>query len=374
MSFDGKGLYLEIMPTGSKFWRVRRRSGKSVKITTFGRWPTISLKRARELNDRLLMGEPAEPAEPETPASPPTVADLCGEWRLQFLSGKTPVGIDKLAILFDKHICPAIGMVPAADLTPQMVLNDLLKPILATGHVETAHRVRSTLGRVLRFGMASCVLDRDVTVPLAGALPPAQVRHRPAIKEEARIGRLIIDIRNYDGSFVVGRAMLMLAYVFTRPGELRGAVWEEFDLREGLWRIPAERMKMRTPHVVPLARQVIGILDELRPITGAGRYLFPGRNIKTKPISDMAINAALRYLGYGRDEICGHGFRSMASTLLNERGYNSDWIERQLAHVERNGVRAAYNHADWLPERRKMMQDWADLLDSLAAEAAARVR
>jgi integrase len=160
-------------------------------------------------------------------------------------------------------------------------------------------------------------------------------------------------------------ALKILPYVFVRPGEFRHAEWDEIDLEGATWRIPAPKLKMRTAHIVPLATQVASLMADLRAFTGGGRYLFPGARTKDKPISDMASNAALRYMGFGGGEICGHGFRAMASTLLNEKGYSPDWIERQLANCERNGVRAAYNHAEHLPERRRMMQEWADFLDSI---------
>ena len=369
-TFDAHGLYLEVYPNGSKFWRSRVFSGGKETRKSLGPWPLVSLRAARELNDAGRLERKTGVPTPRDEASKPTVADLCGEWRERFLPTMAPNTRAKMSIQFTRHICPALGSLEAASLTPEIVLRDLLRPLVASGHLDNAHRIKSTLGRVLRFGMATGRLERDVTRPLAGVLAPSRPKHRPTIVDHAKVGRLILDIRNYTGGPVVGAALRMLPYVFVRPGELRRAEWDEFDMAGRLWRIPAEKMKMRGAHLVPLSDQVIGLLDRLRPVTGGGRFLFPGRNLKTKPISDVAINAALRYLGYGRDEICGHGFRAMASTILNERGYNSDWIERQLAHVERNGVRAAYNHADWLPERRKMMQDWADLLDSLADAAA----
>jgi integrase len=255
------------------------------------------------------------------------------------------------------------------ELTSETVLRELLRPIEDAGHREQAHRVKGTLSRVLRFAMAEGLIGRDVTAPLFGALAPVQRKHMATMTDPKKVGRLILDLRNYSGGPSVRFALRMLPYVFVRPGELRRAEWAEFDLERGVWRIPAERMKMRAAHLVPLSRQVTRLLEELKELTGTGPYLFPSNRSITRPISDMAINAALRYLGYEKGEITGHGFRAMASTMLNERGYNSDWIERQLAHVESNGVRAAYNHADWLPERRKMMQDWADLLDRLAEES-----
>jgi integrase len=368
---DGRSLYMEVYPNGSKFWRVRYDVDGRETRKSLGRWPRVTLKMARELNERgkfeRLNGiAPAKPAG----SSGPTVADICAGWRRTFLPKMAPNTVAKMSIQFDKHILPALGSRDAVAVTPESVLKDLLLPIVAAGHLDQAHRIRATLGRVFRFAMAQGVKVADPTTSLVGALAPTTQKHRATILDQRRVGRLMLDIRNYTGGPVVGLALRMLPYVFVRPGELRWAEWGEFDMAERLWMIPAEKMKMRSAHLVPLSSQVVAMLERLRGFTGEGRYLFPGRNLRTKPISDVAINAALRYLGYGRDEIVGHGFRAMASTLLNQRGYNSDWIERQLAHVERNAVRAAYNHAEYWPERCKMMQDWADLLDSLADAAA----
>ncbi|MDR2199926.1 MAG: site-specific integrase [Deltaproteobacteria bacterium] len=194
---------------------------------------------------------------------------------------------------------------------------------------------------------------------------PPQVTHRATIINPDKIGKLLAQINEYDGLPSVKFALRLLPYLFVRPGELRWAEWTEINLETAVWRIPADKMKMKTPHIVPLASQIIKIIEELKKYTGDSKYLFPGSRSISRPISDVTLTAALRYLGYSREEICPHGFRAMASTLLNEQGYNTDWIERQLAHSERNSVRASYNHAQYLPERKKMMQDWADYLDSL---------
>ncbi|MDR1038759.1 MAG: site-specific integrase [Deltaproteobacteria bacterium] len=223
----------------------------------------------------------------------------------------------------------------------------------------------TTMSQILRYAVATGKAERDVTRDLTGALKPRTVTHRATIIDADQIRRLLVAIRCYGGTVQVSYALRILPYVFVRPGELRHAEWSEFDVDGSTWRIPAGKMKMRSPHLVPLASQVKTLLEELRAHTGKGRYLFPSPRTNDRPISDMAINAALRFMGFGKGEICGHGFRAMASTLLNEKGYGPDWIERQLAHCPRSGVRAAYNHAEYLPERRKMMQDWADWLDSL---------
>jgi integrase len=219
----------------------------------------------------------------------------------------------------------------------------------------------------MRYAIATGRATRDPTADLRGALTPAQVRHRPALTDPAKVGELLRAIESYSGGLVVRCALQLAPLVFLRPGELRQAEWAEFDLEGALWRIPAARMKMREEHVVPLSEQAAAILRELRPLTGSGRFVFPGYRSRQRPMSDAAINAALRRMGYDKDTMTGHGFRAMASTRLNEMGWAPDVIERQLAHKERNKVRAAYNRAQYLEERTRMMQAWADYLDNLRA-------
>ncbi len=201
-------------------------------------------------------------------------------------------------------------------------------------------------------------------------LTPRKVRHHSTITEPRKVGALLRAIDSYQGQFTVACALKLAPLVFVRPSELRCAEWGEFNFDAAEWRIPAERMKMRVQHIVPLAKQTLDILNALRPVTGTGKYLFPSMRTQDRPISNNTINAALRRLGYDKDEMTGHGFRSMASTLLNEQGWNRDAIERQLAHGERNGVRAAYNFAEFLPERRKMMRAWANYLDKLRTQGS----
>jgi integrase len=210
--------------------------------------------------------------------------------------------------------------------------------------------------------------DRDPTRDLAGALAPRSVVHLPSLTEPKAVGALMRAIDDYQGTFVTRCALRLAPLVFTRPGELRKAEWAEFDFDKAEWRIPAARMKMREQHIVPLSTQALAILRELQPLTGRFQLVFPSVRSRVRPISDNTVNAALRRLGYAKDEITGHGFRSMASTLLNEQGWNRDAIERQLAHGERDAVRAAYNYAEHLPERCRMMQAWAVFLEKLKSE------
>lgn len=237
----------------------------------------------------------------------------------------------------------------------------------ARGIHDTAHRTRSACSRIFRFAVATGRAERDVTVDLRGALAPVQRRHRAAIIDPTQIGELLRAIDGYTGQATTHAALTLAPLVFVRPGELRAAEWKEFslDASEPEWRIPGERMKMGEPHIVPLSRQAVEVIRSIQPVTGGGRYLFPSLNTPLRPISENTINAALRRLGYSSDDMTGHAFRSMASTCLNEQGWHPDLIELQLAHAERNKIRAAYNRASRLAERRKMMQAWADYLGGL---------
>jgi integrase len=364
--FDGGGLTLEVFPNGSKLWRLQCEIGGKPTRKSLGPYPQVGLAAAREaaaaLKARIGAGGGSG-----LPAPGKLFRDLCEDWAAKFLPAVTRKEALRKRYFLDRFILPGIGDMDPESLSPSLIMERVLRPVGESGHLETAHRVKSALGQILRYGVAIGLGCRDHTQDLRGALPQVSVRHRATILAPERIGRLMADIHGYSGSREVAMAMRLLAYLFARPGEIRHAEWKELDLEKGLWRIPAEKMKMRGPHIVPLATQVVGWLAEYREWAPWDGYLFPGARTHGKPISDMAINAALRYQGYGREEMTGHGFRAMASTILNENGFNSDWIERQLAHVERNGVRAAYNHADYLPERRNMMQWWADWLDSVRA-------
>ncbi|MGH8590633.1 MAG: tyrosine-type recombinase/integrase, partial [Gammaproteobacteria bacterium] len=237
--------------------------------------------------------------------------------------------------------------------------------IEARGAIDTAHRVLQNCGQVFRFAVATGRAVRDPAADLRGALATVRGSHFASITEPKDIGALLRAIDGYQGTFPVRCALRLAPLTFVRPGELRAAEWPEFDLDAAEWRIPAERMKMRAIHIVPLSAQALAVLRELHPLTGTGHYVFPSVRTHDRPMSENTVNAALRRLGYAKDEMTGHGFRSMASTLLNEQGWHRDAIERQLAHGERDAVRAAYNYAEHLPERRRMMQAWADYLDGL---------
>jgi integrase len=242
---------------------------------------------------------------------------------------------------------------------------EVLRKVETRGAVDTAHRCLQYGGQIFRYAIATGRMTHDISSDLRGALRPAIHKHRASLTDPKEVGGLLKAIDVYSGNLIVKSALRMTPYVFVRSGELRHAEWSEINFDKAEWRIPATKMKMKQIHIVPLSKQVIEILKDLRPYTGQRRFLFPSMRANDKPISDVTLLAAIRRLGYSKEEMTVHGFRSIASTMLNEQGFNRDWIERQLAHGERNSVRAAYNYAEYLPERRKMMQSWADYLDSL---------
>jgi integrase len=292
------------------------------------------------------------------------------EWHRRFTQGLSDDYGDIILRRLEQDVFPWIGKKPISKVEAPEVLS-ILRRIESRGAVETAHRVKQNCSNVFRYAVSTGRLQRDPTADLHGALAPARVKHHASITEPKKIGALLRAIDGYEGSFITRCALQLAPLVFVRPGELRKAEWREFDFDKHEWRVPAERMKMKEQHIVPLSRQAIEILRELEPLTNRhGRsnvpcYVFSGVRSPERPMSENTILAALRRMGYGKEEMTGHGFRSMASTALHEQGWNHHAIERQLAHAERNRVSAAYNFAEHLPERRKMMQAWADYLDAL---------
>ena len=363
---DGGGLYLLVSPKGGRWWRFDYRFGGKRKTLSFGTYPDVSLKAARERRDeaRKLVSNGADPGEVRKAQKAAVAGAECfeavaREWMAKFSPKWADSHTKKITERLVKDIFPWLGKRPIAEITAPEILT-VLRRIESRGAVETAYRAKMNCGQVFRYAVATGRAERDPTADLRGALPRGKVNHRAAITDPKAIGGLLRAIEGYEGHFVVKMALRLAPLVFVRPGELRHAEWSEVDLDKAEWRIPGHKMKMRDPHIVPLATQAVDIINELQPLTGRGRYLFPGVRTIDRPISENTVNAALRRLGYSKEEMTGHGFRSMASTLLHEMGFQPDWIERQLAHAERNGVRAAYNHALHLVERRRMMQAWAD--------------
>ena len=341
------------------------------KLLSLGAYPDVPLKRAREKREdaRKLVADGIDPSakrQAERATQVETFEAIAKEW-LELQSKSLAVEtMEILGTRLKSFLYPYVGSRPIASITAQELLA-ALRRIEARGKHETAHRVRSLAGRVLRYAVATGRAQHDVAADLKGALAPVKSRNFASVTEPARVGELLRAIDGYSGQPITALALKLAPLVFVRPGEFRGAEWSEFDLEGAEWRIPAARMKMGEQHIVPLSRQAVAILRELHILTGSGRYVFPSLLSAERPMSDNTINAALRRLGYGSDEQTGHGFRSMASTLLNEQGFPPDVIELQLAHGERNKVRAAYNRAQRLGERRKMMQEWGNFLDVLRA-------
>jgi integrase len=365
-SFDGKGLYLETLPTGRKSWRLKYRERGQEKRKTIGNWPEISLRQARDLTlsfrQKLYNGESTDDKA--------TVKSLCLSWLKNKENNVTTGEMKKRQRFFDEIIFPAIGGRKIDSLNAKELLENIFRPIEAKGQYYTAHRIKGIMTQVYSYGIATGAAKRNVFHDIQGALAPKlKPIPRASIHDKTTIGNLLLKMEQYQEKPMVMLALRMLAYVFVRPSELRTATWGEIDLNDRLWRIPAEKMKRRKPHLVPLSTQVIEILDKLKKLNEDSIYLFPQETNKDKPIATDYFNRGLRSLGYGKDDICAHGFRSMSSTLLNELGFNKDWIERQLAHIDGNAVRASYNFADYMPERRAMMQQWADYLDQLKENA-----
>ena len=371
--FDGDGLYLYLSTTGHRAWRFKYYIDGKEKHLHFGRYPEISLKAARErrLEARRALETGHDPAvifQAERAARSATFEALAMEWLGMQRNKLTLKTYENKRDRFVDFVFPYLGKRPIGSIKPLDVL-DVLKRIEERGRHETAHRVRSECGNVFRYAVVTGRAERDPTVDLRGAIAAVVRRNRPAIVDPARIGELMRAIAGYRGDVSSEFALKLLPLTFVRPGELRLAEWPEFNLKAAEWRIPAARMKMRELHVVPLSSQVLALLKDLHVLTGSGRLVFPSIRSRDRPISDNTLNAALRRLGFPGDEMVAHGFRSMASTCLNEQGWHPDLIELQLAHAERNESRGAYNRAQRLPERRRMMQAWADYLDGLRAAA-----
>ena len=369
---DGGGLYLLVSPSGGKWWRFDYRFQSKRKTLSMGVYPAISLKDARDRRDeaKKQLANGIDPAmvrksQKHQQSQPNTFEAVAREWHDKFKPGWSDTHASRLLRLLERDIFPWLGSMPVSDVSSPLLLQTIRR--IETRSLDTAHRAMQNCGQVFRYAIATGRQQNDPTHALKGAIPPIRDNHFASITHPEQIGPLLRAIEGYKGEFITQSALRLGPLVFVRPGELRHAEWSEINLEIGEWRIPSEKMKMGQPHIVPLARQSIVLLTDLQPLTGTGKYLFPSVRSSDRPISENTINAALRRLGYTKDEMTGHGFRSMASTLLNEQGWNRDHIERQLAHAERNKIRAAYNYADYLPERRKMMQAWADYLDTLKA-------
>jgi integrase len=367
--FDSGGMFLLVHPNGGRYWRLKYRVHGREKLLALGTYPDVPLAKARERREeaRKLIADGVDPSitkQAEKTAAADTFRVIGLEWLAK--QKLAPATMEKARWTLDDLLFPDLGEKPISVITAPEVLA-VLRRIEGRGAIETAHRTKQRASQIFRYAIATGRASHDPTGDLRGALQAANVEHRAAITEPKRAGELLRAMADYTGQPSTHYALKVAPYVFVRPGELRAAEWSEIDLDKAEWRIPAERMKMREAHVVPLATQVVSVFREIQPLTGSGRFVFPSLRTNTRPISEGTLNAALRRVGFSKEEMTGHGFRTMASTLLNEQGWHPDLIELQLAHAERNKVRAAYNRAQRLDERRKMMQAYADYLDGLKA-------
>lgn len=373
----GEGLYLLLRPNGARWWRFDYRRPFTGKRNTLslGTYPDTGLAEATERRDaarKLLAGgvDPAEHRKAVKAAALERAANSFEVVAREWLAKRdwVPSYSRKVIAWMENDVFPWIGARPVADLTALDFLG-VAHRIEQRGAIESAHRILQNCGQVMRYAIVTGRAERNPVADLSRALKPAPERHHAAITDPREIGGLLRAIDGYSGNLVTRSALRLAPLVFVRPGELRHAEWEHIDLAAAEWNIPAERMKSRQPHLVPLSRQAVAILAELQPLTGGRQYVFPGGRSPKRPMSDNAINAALRRMGFDSDTMTAHGFRAMARTVLDEvLHFRPDYIEHQLAHAVRDPNGRAYNRTAHLAERRKMMQAWADYLDRLRAE------
>jgi len=373
--FDGGGLYLLVTPEGRRYWRLKYRIDGREKLISLGVYPAVSLKaaRRRRVQAKAILEDGKDPSKQRKAekaarrsAAENTFETIAREWFAKKSPKWAKSNADIILGRLIKDAFPWIGKDPVASLTRDRLLV-VLRRVEDRGAIESAHRIRQYIDSICRYAIDTGRLTANPT-PRPDVLASPKKGRFASITDPKGVGALVRAIRGYQGTFVTQCALKLAPLVFVRPGELRTAEWREFDLDAAEWRIPAAKMKMRSPHLVPLSRQAAATLRELYPLTGSGKHVFPSERGQDRPMSANTMNAALRALGFSKEQMTSHGFRHMASTLLNESSlWNRDAIERQLAHVDRDEVRAVYNAAEYLPARRRMMQWWADRLDALAA-------
>lgn len=373
---DGEGMYLEVMPNGSKYWRLKYRFAGKEKRLALGVYPRMSLADARKERDKakdFLKGgkDPSEEMSKKAlkaanmASAENSLESVAREWFGKRTHIWVPSHTADVKRRLEVNVFPDLGSWPIGEIEAPDLLATVRK-IEERGSYDLAHRVLAVCGQVFRYGIATGRCKRDISADLRGALTPHKKQHQAAVKPE-EMPDLLRAIASYPGDRQTQLALQLLSQTFVRTNELIGAEWAEFDIDSALWIIPSGRMKMKAEHVVPLSAQSLAMLEELKALGGGSRFVFPGRN-RDKPISNNTLLFALYRLGY-KGKMTGHGFRAVASTSLNEMGFRPDVIERQLAHCERNEVRGAYNRAEYIKERKAMMQSWADYLDSIAAGA-----
>lgn len=378
---DSRGLFLEITPQGGKRWRLRYRFEGREKMISLGLWPDVSLKMARERRDeaRRLLASGIDPSAhrkaakaERTEKGKHSFEGVAREW----LARRAPLwSAPHVALVerrLEKDVLPALGARPLGDITVPEVLEVLRRIEDRSPH--TAKRARQDISRIFEYAIAEGRADRDPAASLQRALQAPQTMNHPAITDPVKLGGMLRAIEGYEGHAITRWALQLAPLLFVRPGELRHAEWPEIDLETGEWVIPAVKMKMRKDHMVPLARQAVAILREAQALTGGLRYVFPSLRTAERPMSNNTVNGALRRLGYAKEEVAGHGFRATARTLLHEvLGEDPDVIELQLAHTVPDRLGAAYNRTRLIPQRKEMMQRWADYLDTLKAGEGSKV-
>jgi integrase len=371
--FDGGGLYLEVAPSGGKWWRLKFRYAGKEKRLSLGTYPDTALQQARERRDearkQLAAGvDPSAARQAEKTAKRAaalsTLEAVAQEWLAFRASAWTQHTRDVIQASLENHVFATLGARPISAIQPADI-RGVVQAIEAAGAGETAGRVFQRLRSIYRYAVAHDLVNTDPTYPLKPSeiFRPRKATHRASLAERD-VSAFLHKLASYEGDPITRAALELLMLTATRPGELRGARWAEIDAEQAVWRIPAERMKMKTEHVVPLSPQALALLQELRPISGSGALVFPSPYYPDKSISDGTLNSALARMGY-KGIATAHGFRTLFSTAANEAGWRGDLIERQLAHEERNDVRAAYNRAQWIAERTELMQWWANRLDAL---------
>ncbi|MGE6497927.1 tyrosine-type recombinase/integrase [Cupriavidus metallidurans] len=382
---DAGGLYLEVRPNGGRYWRVKYRFAGKEKALTLGTYPEVSLREARAKRDaakkKLSDGiDPSEAKQAEKRTlrlnAENSFDAVAREWHAKFAPTLSESHAQRNLRRLEVHVFPYAGGQPIAQLEAPAVL-DILQRIEKTGHLETAHRVRVLVGQVMRYAISTGRASRDVSADLRDALPPPQVKHHAAVTDPVQLGALLRAIDGYNGTAVVGTALRLAPLVFQRPGELRQAEWPEFDLDGAMWVVPATRMKRTKAgkdngpdHLVPLSRQAVEILRALHLLTGRGRFVFPSLRGGDRCMSDMALSAAFKRMGFDSDTALPHGWRATARTLAVEAlGVPAEVVEMQLAHGVRDSLGRAYNRTQWLDARRDLMQKWSDYLDRLKAGA-----
>jgi len=373
---DSDGLYLHVTEKGGKLWRFRYRFGGKEKLLALGSYPEISLLDARHRRDeaRRQIAHGIDPGvlrkaqKQAKTEETETFEVITREWHTKFTPTWTPGYADKLLSALMRDLFPWIGSRPIKDIKAPELLAVLRR--IEGRALETAHRMRGLLGQIFRYAVATGRAEHDPAADLRGALPQPKERHYPAIVDPKEVAPLLRAIDGYKGDFITKCALRLAPMLFCRPGELRQAEWSEINLNESVWNIPAEKMKMKQTHIVPLSSQAVAILTDLKPLTGTSRYVFPSLRTSKRPMSNNTVNAALRRMGYDKDTMTGHGFRAMARTILDEvLQVNPNVIEAQLAHKVPDRLGTAYNRTIHLAGRRQAMQLWADYLDGLKVGA-----